>query len=157
MALEKVKEYFRKYGLEERIVELNESLATVTEAAKALHTEEERIAKTLSFLVQEKPILIVFAGDTKVDNHKFKEFFHEKAKMISPMEVESFIGHAPGGVCPFAIFDTVRVYLDESLKRFKTVFPSCGSTNSAIELTLHELESYAQNVVCYIDVGKKIE
>ena len=140
MAIDKVREYFKKYNMEDRILEFNESSATVSEAAKALNTKEERIAKTLSFKLSNKVILVVLAGDAKTSNSKFKNTFHEKCHMLAYDEVEKLIGHAVGGVCPFAINDGVEVYLDESLKRFETVFPACGSANSAIELTIKELE-----------------
>lgn len=153
MAIKKVKEYLKKYDLDKRIIELEESSATVIEAAKALHTENSRIAKTLSFIQSNGPILIVTRGDAKIDNHKFKEYFHEKAKMITFDEVEEIIGHAPGGVCPFGINENVSVYLDVSLKDFETVFPACGSENSAIELSIKELEM-TSNYVEWIDVSK---
>ena len=140
MAIEKVKEYFRKYDMDNRIQEFEESSATVELAAKALNCEPKRIAKTLSFKVDEQPILIVVAGDAKIDNAKYKAKFNKKAKMLAFDEVESIIGHAVGGVCPFAINDGIEVYLDESLKRFETIYPACGSSNSAIELTIEELE-----------------
>ena len=143
MAIEKVREYFRRFGMEERILEFEVSSATVELAAQALHCEPCRIAKTLSFLVEGKGILIVAAGDAKIDNPKYKAYFGAKAKMLSPEEVETLVGHAVGGVCPFGIADGVAVYLDESLKRFETVFPACGSSNSAIELTIPELEQYS--------------
>lgn len=143
MAIEKVREYFRKYGMEEQIREFDVSSATVALAAQALQCEPARIAKSLSFLVDEQAVLIVMAGDAKVDNARYKALFHCKAKMLHPEQVEEMIGHAIGGVCPFGIKEGVRVYLDESLKRFKTVFPACGSSNSAIELTIPELEKYA--------------
>lgn len=135
MAVEKVKEFFRKHGLEGRIREFDMSSATVELAAEALHCEPCRIAKTLSFIVDGRPILIVAAGDARIDNPKYKAQFAEKAKMLPPDEVQAMIGHAVGGVCPFAVNAGVAVYLDESLKRFQTVFPACGSSNSAIELT----------------------
>ena len=153
MSLNKVKEYFKKYNIDNRIIELPTSSATVKEAAESLNTEECRIAKTLSFIVDSKPILIVTAGDTKIDNTKYKSIFHTKAKMIPAEDVNSLIGHNIGGVCPFAINDNVTVYLDESLKRFETVYPACGSSNSAIELTIKELEKYS-NYNCWIDVCK---
>ncbi len=153
MAIEKVKEYFRKYDMDNRIQEFEESSATVELAAKALNCEPKRIAKTLSFKVDEQPILIVVAGDAKIDNAKYKAKFNKKAKMLAFDEVESIIGHAVGGVCPFAINDGVEVYLDESLKRFETVYPACGSSNSAIELTIEELEKYS-NYISWIDVCK---
>lgn len=153
MAIDKVKEYFKNYGMEERVQEFDVSSATVELAAQALNCEPCRIAKTLSFIVDEKPILIVTAGDTKIDNPKYKAQFGTKAKMLGYEEVESMIGHAVGGVCPFAINEGVTVYLDESLKRFETVFPACGSSNSAIELTIEELEKYSL-FAAWIDVCK---
>lgn len=143
MAIEKVKEYFRKYNMEEKVLEFDVSSATVELAAEALHCEPCRIAKTMSFFVGETPILIVTAGDVKIDNAKYKAKFGKKAKMISVEDVETVIGHGIGGVCPFAICENVTVYLDESLKRFTTVFPACGSSNSAIELTIEEMERYS--------------
>lgn len=156
MAIDKVKEYFRQFGMEEKIREFEVSSATVELAAQALSCEGKRIAKTLSFLVDDKAILIVAAGDAKIDNSKYKATFSCKAKMLSYEQVEEYIGHAVGGVCPFAIPDTVAVYLDESLKRFETVFPACGSSNSAIELTLPELEKYS-NCTGWVDVCKDWE
>lgn len=153
MAIEKVREYFRQYGMENRIREFEVSSATVELAAEALHCEPCRIAKTLSFSVNGQPILIVAAGDAKIDNPKYKAQFHTKAKMLSAEETEAVIGHAVGGVCPFAVNADVTVYLDESLKRFETVFPACGSSNSAIELTIAELEKYSSFAV-WIDVCK---
>lgn len=129
--------------MEERIIELSESSATVELAAQALHCEPERIAKSLSFMVNDSPILVICAGDVKIDNAKYKARFSTKAKMLSAEEVQTLIGHAVGGVCPFGINDGVNVYLDESLKRFTTVFPACGSANSAIELSIPELEQYS--------------
>ena len=143
MAIEKVREYFKNFGIEERILEFEVSSATVELAALAVGCEGKRIAKTLSFLVDDKAILVVCAGDAKVDNPKYKAEFHTKAKMLSYEQVEELIGHAVGGVCPFAINDGVRVFLDESLRRFVSVYPACGSSNSAIELTLEELEKYS--------------
>lgn len=153
MAIEKVKEYFRELGIEDRIREFEVSSATVELAAEALNCEPCRIAKSLSFMVNGRPILIVAAGDAKVDNPKYKAQFGTKAKMLGYDEVESAIGHGVGGVCPFAINEGVNVYLDESLKRFDTVFPACGSSNSAIELTLDELEKYARPTQ-WVDVCK---
>lgn len=153
MSIDKVRAYFKKFGLEEKILEFDVSSATVELAAKALGCEEARIAKTLSFLVDEKPILIVTAGDVKIDNSKYKAKFLTKAKMLKFEQVESFIGHTVGGVCPFGINEGVIVYLDESLKRFQTVFPACGSANSAIELTIKDLEKYS-NSKSWIDVSK---
>ena len=143
MAIERVKEFFKQYDMDKNIKEFDVSSATVELAAKALGCAPERIAKTLSFSVDDKPILIVMAGDAKVDNHKYKEYFGKKAKMLSQDKVESKIGHAVGGVCPFGINGGITVYLDESLKRFETVFPACGSTNSAIELTIDEMERFS--------------
>lgn len=154
MSIEKVKEYFKQYKIEDRILEFPVSSATVELAAQALNTEPCRIAKTLSFMVADYPILIVAAGDAKVDNKKYKAYFGAKAKMLSPDEVIEKIGHAIGGVCPFAINEGVRVYLDESIKRFETIFPACGSSNSAIELTPDELEKYSSFFVEWIDVCK---
>lgn len=143
MSIERVKAYFEQYGMEERVLEFEVSSATVELAAKALHCEPQRIAKTLSFMADGRSILIVTAGDAKIDNQKYKAFFGVKAKMLSLEEVETLIGHAVGGVCPFAVNEGVEIYLDVSLKRFDTVFPACGSSNSAIELTIPELEKYS--------------
>lgn len=153
MAIEKVREYFKAWGIQDKILELDASSATVELAAQAVGCEPERIAKTLSFMVEEKPILIVAAGDTKIDNPKYKAQFSTKAKMLTPDEAIDLIGHAVGGVCPFGINDGVTVYLDDSLKRFKTVFPACGSSNSAIELTIDEIEKYS-NYSSWVDVCK---
>ncbi len=154
MSIEKVRAYFKDYGIEDKILEFPVSSATVELAAKALNTEGCRIAKTLSFSVNDSPILIVTAGDAKIDNKKYKAYFGAKAKMLSFDEVEEKIGHAVGGVCPFAINDGVKVYLDESIRRFPTVFPACGSSNSAIELTPEELEKYSAFFIEWIDVCK---
>lgn len=156
MSIEKVREFFKEKGIEERIREFELSSATVALAAKALGCEECRIAKTLSFKVGEKVVLIVAAGDVKIDNPKYKAVFETKAKMLSFDEAEALIGHAVGGVCPFAVNDGVETYLDVSLKRFTTVFPACGSANSAIELTINELEQYS-NYNGWIDVCKPYE
>ncbi len=153
MSIQKVREYFAQWGMEDRVQELSQSSATVEEAAAALHTEGKRIAKSMSFLVDDQPILVIFAGDARVDNHKFKIRFHKKATMIKHDDVERLIGHPVGGVCPFAVNPDVTVYLDESLKRFQTVFPACGSANSAIELTLSELETYS-HAKEWVDVSK---
>ncbi len=153
MSIQKVREYFAQWGMEDRVQELSQSSATVEEAAAALHTEGKRIAKSMSFLVDDQPILVIFAGDARVDNHKFKMRFHKKATMIKHDDVERLIGHPVGGVCPFAVNPGVAVYLDESLKRFQTVFPACGSANSAIELTLPELETYS-HAKEWVDVSK---
>ena len=154
MAIEKVKEYFKNFGIESRIQEFDVSSATVELAAKALNCAPERIAKSLSFMVNEKPIIIVVAGDVKVSNSKFKQQFQTKAKMLSFEEAETLIGHKVGGVCPFAINEGVDVYLDISLKNYETVFPACGSSNSAIELTIEELEKFS-NFKDWIDVGQE--
>lgn len=143
MSIDRVRAYFRELGVEDKVQELDMSSATVELAAAALNVEPGRIAKTLSFIVNEQPILIVAAGDVKIDNAKYKEFFGAKAKMLTPDEAVTLIGHAVGGVCPFAVNEGVTVYLDESLKNFETVFPACGSSNSAIELTMEELERYS--------------
>lgn len=155
MSFLKAKEYLQKFGLENRIMEFSVSSATVEEAAKAINCKKEEIVKTLSFIVQDKPILIAVAGDTKIDNSKFKAEFHTKAKMIPFDYVEEFIGHAVGGVCPFGINENVDVYLDNSLKRFKIIYPACGSSNSAVKLTLDELEK-ASNYKKWVDVCKDI-
>lgn len=153
MSIDKVKNFFRTYGMEERVLEFEVSSATVELAAEAVHCEPCRIAKTLSFMVEDTPVLIVVAGDARIDNPKYKQQFHTKAKLLAYEEVEALTGHAVGGVCPFAVNDTVRVYLDISLKRFETVYPAAGSANSAIELTIPELERYSGSVE-WIDVCK---
>ena len=153
MSIEKVKDYFTQFNMGNRILEFDTSSATVELAAQSIGCEPKQIAKTLSFLVNDNPILIVMAGDAKIDNSKFKSVFLTKAKMVSFDDVESLIGHKVGGVCPFAVNDSVKTYLDESLKRFSTVFPACGSSNSAIELDIKELEKYS-NYLKWIDVCK---
>jgi len=153
MSINKVKAYFKQYNMESRILEFDESSATVELAAHAVGCEPARIAKTLSFWVDNQPILILTAGDAKIDNKKYKEQFVKKAKMLSFEEVESVIGHGVGGVCPFGINDGINVYLDESLKRFDVVYPACGSSNSAIGLTIPELEKYSGYLV-WVDVCK---
>lgn len=155
MSLEKAKEYLQKYGLEKRIIEFDVSSATVEEASKAINCKQEEIAKTLSFIVDNTPILIVVSGDSKIDNSKFKTEFHTKAKMIPFDSVEELIGHAVGGVCPFGINKNVEVYLDNSLKRFNIIYPACGSSNSAVRLTLEELEK-TSNYKKWIDVCKDL-
>lgn len=155
--IEKVKEYLKRFGMDGKIIELPASSATVELAAKALSVEPCRIAKTLSFRAGDKVVLVVAAGDARVDNRKFKEFFGAKAKMLSADEAETLVGHAVGGVCPFAVNEGVGVYLDVSLKRFKTVFPACGSSNSAIELAPGELAAYASNFMGWADVCKSAE
>lgn len=153
MAIENVKEYLKGLGLEDRIKEFDVSSATVELAARALGCEPGHIAKTMSFLTDEGPLLILTAGDARIDNKKFKAVFHQKAKMIPWEEVESHIGHAPGGVCPFAVKEGVRVFLDVSLKQYTTVYPAAGSSNSAVELTVPELEQ-ASNSLGWVDVCK---
>ncbi len=153
MAIELVREFFSQRGIADRIQEFGVSSATVDLAAQALGCEPCRIAKTLSFLVDGHAVLVVAAGDARIDNPKFKAQFGAKAKMLSPAQTETLVGHAVGGVCPFAVKEGVPVYLDESLKRFKTVFPACGSSNSAIELTIPELEEYS-GFVAWVDVCK---
>lgn len=144
----------KRFGIDGKIIELPASSATVELAAKALSVEPCRIAKTLSFRAGDKVVLVVAAGDARVDNRKFKEFFGAKAKMLSADEAETLVGHAVGGVCPFAVNEGVGVYLDVSLKRFRTVFPACGSSNSAIELTPEELAEYASGFMGWADVCK---
>jgi prolyl-tRNA editing enzyme YbaK/EbsC (Cys-tRNA(Pro) deacylase) len=153
MAVDKVKECFKRWNIENKIQEFAVSSATVELAAAALGCKPQRIAKTLSFSINDKTVLIVTAGDARVDNRKFKIQFNTKAKMLSPDEVESKTGHTVGGVCPFGINKDADVYLDVSLKRFDTVFPACGSSNNAIELTVSELEEYS-NSISWIDVCK---
>ena len=156
MAIDKVKAYFAKLGIESKIHEFDVSSATVELAATALGCEGARIAKTMSFATPDGDILIVAAGDVKIDNHKFKEAFHTKAKMLPFDECEARIGHAAGGVCPFAVNEGVKVYLDESMKRFETVFPAAGSSTSASELTIPELEKYS-GYTMWVDVCKSRE
>ncbi len=153
MSIEKVREHFKTLGIEDRIMEFEVSSATVELAALAVGVEGARIAKTLSFLVKDEPILIVTAGDGRVDNKKYKATFGAKAKMLTHEQAAEMIGHAVGGVCPFAVNEGVKVYLDENLKRFETVFPACGSSNSAIELTIPELEKYS-GFTSWVDVCK---
>lgn len=153
MAIERVKAYFREQGMEERILEFDTSSATVELAAAALHCEPQRIAKTLSFMVDGRAVLVVTAGDAKIDNSKYKAQFCTKARMLSPEEAETLVGHAVGGVCPFGVNQGVDIYLDISLKRFETIFPACGSSNSAIELTIPELEEHS-GYIGWVDVCK---
>lgn len=154
MSIERAREYFCKWNLQDRMMEFEVSSATVELAAEAVGCEPERIAKTLSFIVDGDCILIVTAGDRKIDNTKYKAQFSTKAKMLSPEEVEDTVGHGIGGVCPFGINEGVTVYLDESLKRFSSVYPACGSANSAIGLSIEELEKYS-NSKAWIDVCKE--
>jgi len=153
MSIEKVREYLEDQGFADRIKEFSVSSATVALAAEALGIDGSRIAKSLSFMTEEGAILVVAAGDAKVDNRKYKERFGIKAKMLSYEDCESLIGHAVGGVCPFAVNEGVKVYLDESLKRFDTVYPACGSSSSAIELSIEELERLSK-FVDWVDVTK---
>lgn len=153
MAIEKVKAYFKEHGMEDRVRELDMSSATVELAAAALNCEPQRIAKTLSFMVDGHAVLVVTAGDARIDNAKYKAQFGAKAKMLSAEEAETLVGHAVGGVCPFAVNEGVDIYLDVSLKRFDTVFPACGSSNSAIELTIAELEEHS-GYISWVDVCK---
>jgi len=153
MALEKVISYFDSLGLKERVKVFEQSSATVELAALAVGCEPAHIAKTLSFLQGDKAILIVTAGDARIDNKKYKSLFHQKAKMIPWDVVENYIGHAPGGVCPFEVKKDVETYLDVSLKRFETVYPAPGSDNSAVELSIAELEKYSGSKE-WIDVCK---
>ncbi len=153
MAIEVVREYLKQWGADKRIIEFPTSSATVELAAQAAGCEPARIAKSLSFLVDDHAVLIVTAGDVKVDNAKYKALFHTKAKMLNADQVTEMIGHAVGGVCPFGVKEGVEIYLDESLKRFETVFPAAGSSNSAIELTLEELEKFSGSTK-WVDVSK---
>lgn len=153
MSFQKAKSHLIKYNLENKIIEFPISTATVSAAAAALGSTEGEIAKSLAFLVIEQPILIIAAGDKKVDNHKYKEEFGVKAKMITFENVEEVIGHAAGGVCPFGINDNVNVYLDESLKIYEYIYPACGSHNSAVKLTIKELEE-SSNYIKWVNVCK---
>lgn len=156
MSITKAKEYLKQFNLDDKVMEFPVSSATVEDAAKAINCEEKEIAKTLSFIVEDNPILIVVAGDCKIDNSKFKAEFLVKAKMIPFERVEELIGHAVGGVCPFGVNENVIIYLDESLKRLDTIYPACGSSNSAIKLTLEELEKIV-NFKKWINVCKYAE
>jgi len=153
MSVDVVRYYFKQFGMQDRVLEFPISSATVEEAAEALKSECKRIAKTMSFMVDKKPILIVMPGDAKVDNPKYKSKFNKKAVMVKGDEVEKLIGHPSGGICPFVVNRGIKIYLDESLKRFDTVFPACGSRNSAIELTIEELEK-CSDYVEWVNVGK---
>lgn len=156
MSFERVKNYLAPFGLADRCIDLKDSSATVALAAQALGTEEARIAKTMSFLLDDTPLIVVVAGDARVDNHKFKETFHKKAKMIPGADCEKYIGHRPGGVCPFDLPGTVPVYLDVSMKRFDIVYPAAGTDHSAVKLTLEELEK-ASRSRGWVDVCKNWE
>lgn len=156
MSLESATKHLKKYNLDKRIITLNISSATVKEASDALHCKEEQIAKTLAFLIDGKPILIVTSGDKKIDNAKYKKEFHVKAKMVPFNDVLKIVGHEVGGVCPFGVNDNITIYLDESLKKYDYVYPACGSHNSAIKLSLKELEE-TSNYSKWIDVCKAKE
>ena len=156
MSFETAKNHLTKYNLEKNILEFSSSSATVKEAAIVVGVSEAEIAKTLSFLLESKPILIVTAGDQKIDNSKYKHYFNTKAKMVPFDQVESIIGHQAGGVCPFAVKEDVTIYLDISLKRFETIYPACGSSNSAVKLTIEELEK-SSNYKEWIDICKQSE
>ena len=154
MAIERARNHLKSFGMAERILEFDTSSATVELAAQAAGVIPARIAKSLSFMTPEGPVLVVTSGDRKIDNPKFKAQFHTKAKMLGHDEVEALIGHGVGGVCPFGVEPGVRTFLDTSLRRFDTVFPACGSSNSAIELTCEELEQVAENCQGWVDVCK---
>ncbi|AUJ29407.1 MULTISPECIES: YbaK/EbsC family protein [Liquorilactobacillus] len=153
MSIENVRQYFKQFGLADRVVEHDHIGDTVAHAAQVLNCEERQIVKAMTFMVDDQPILIAMAGDAKVDNHKFKATFHSRAKMIPFDQVESLIGHIPGAVTPFAVNPGVKIYLDASLKRFKTVYTAGGSLNSTIKLSLGELEKYTK-LTDWVDVGK---
>lgn len=154
MSLERAQHHLKKYGIENRILTFPVSSATVELAAQALHCEPGRIAKTLAFMQEDKVILIVAAGDARIDNARYKARFGAKARMVKAEEAETLIGHAVGGICPFGVNEGIAVYLDESLKAYRTVFPACGSGNSAIELTIPELERYSESLA-WVDVCKR--
>ncbi len=156
MSIEKARAWLAQFGADQRILELDASSATVPLAAQALHCAPAQIAKTLSFMLEDHPVLIVAAGDARVDNHRYKERFHCKAKMLSPEQAAELVGHAVGGVCPFGVNDGTEVFLDESLRRFDTVYPACGSSNSAIQLTIPELERFSASSG-WVDVCKDWE
>lgn len=155
MSLERAKQYLEKKGFLENVIELEESTATVSQAAEALGVEPGMIAKTMSFLQGEQPVLILTEGTAKIDNRKYKDTFHVKAKMIPFEEVEEIVGHAPGGVCPFGIKEGIAVYLDESLKQFETVYPASGNSNSAVRLTIAQLEQAVESKG-WVDVCKEM-
>ena len=157
MSIEKVRAYFEPLGIADRIREFDVSSATVELAAVAVGVEGARIAKSMSFKIDDQPIIVVVAGDQKIDNAKYKAQFHTKAKMLTFEEACEYTGHAPGGVCSFALPENVKTYLDVSMKRFATVFPAAGSSNSAIEMTCEELEKYSSNFVSWVDVCKAKE
>ena len=153
MSLEKAQAHLAKYGLEKRIIIPSESSATVELAAEALGVKEDEIAKTMSFLLHDQPIVIVMSGQARIDNHKYKETYHKKCKMVPFHDVEAMTGHEPGGVCPFGVKDGVNVYLDDSLKRFDHVFPAAGSAHTAIEVSIQELEKVS-HPKAWVDVTK---
>ena len=154
MSIEKAREHLKRFQLEERIIELEDSSATVQLAAQALGCMPGEIAKTLSFLIGDEAVLILAEGTARVDNHKFKETFHAKAKMIAPDQVERYVGHAPGGVCPFGALPSVKVYMDESLRKYEIVYPAAGNDHSAVKLTIPELE-LASGSLGWVDVCKE--
>ena len=154
MAIEQVKEYLAGFGLADRVMEFTQSSATVAEAAADLGCEPARIAKTMAFDVAGQPVLIVIAGDGKVDNPKFKAKFHCKASMIRPENLVEQVGHPMGGVCPFAVKEGVAVYLDEPLKRFDIVYPAAGNAASAVRLTIEELQTAADHFVGWVDIAR---
>ena len=156
MSIDKARAYLAQWGMDGRVIEFETSSATVELAAQAAGTEPARIAKTLSFMIDGVPSLVVCAGDTRIDNRRFKDTFHTKPRMIARDQVEKLVGHGVGGVCPFGVNEGVRVYLDESLRRFETVFPAAGSSNSAIELTCDELDRVARPVA-WVDICKDWE
>ena len=156
MSVDHVRTYLKQFGAQDRVLEFDVSSATVALAAEALGCEPGRIAKTLSFMAGEQPMLIVFAGDARIDNRKYKDRFGVKAKMMTAEEIEGLTGLRFGGVCPFGIPETIDIYLDVSLKRFNPVYPACGSSNSAIEVTLEELERFSR-AKGWVDVGKEPE
>lgn len=156
MSIERARAHLRKWNLEDRIQEFDVSSATVELAARALNIEGARIAKTLSYLVDGGAVLVVAAGDIRVDNRKFKDAFHTKARMLTPEQASEMVGHVVGGVCPFGVNEGVKVYLDVSLKRFETVYPAAGSSNSAIELSIPELEATSGSIG-WVDVAKEME
>ena len=156
MSQKKAENYLEQKGFLDHVIRLEASTATVAEAADALGVEPGMIAKTMSFLLDDQPILILTEGTARVENRKYKDTFHIKAKMIPFEEVEQWIGHAPGGVCPFGINDGVKVYLDESLRRFETVYPAAGDDHSAVKLTIPELEEVA-GAVGWVDVCREIQ
>ena len=154
MSLEIAKRYLEKKGYADHVIELEQSSATVALAAEALGVEEGMIAKTMSFLQNETAVLILAEGTARIDNRKYKDAFHTKAKMIPFDEVEQYIGHAPGGVCPFGIKEGIKVYLDEGLKKYDVVYPAAGNDHSAVKLTIAELEDACGNVG-WVDVCKE--